>query len=101
MSGANAELQFAAMTDGAEGVLAVLREWQSDFLKLGEDGADALAIVSSQITFYESLVNDADVATKNWAENEALIEALETQASGLITSQSEFDNYIEILYRLS
>lgn len=96
-AGANAELQFAAMKDGAEGVLSVLREWQSDFLSLGEDGADALAIVSTQISYYEGLVKDADVATKNWAENEALVEALETQADGLITNQSEFDNYIEIL----
>jgi hypothetical protein len=92
--GANAELQLAAVQDGAEGVLTVLREWQSDFLKLGDDGASALAIVSAQIAYYEGLVKDANTATKNWAENEALIKALETQAEGLITTQGEFDGYI-------
>lgn len=99
LSGANAKLQHAAFTDGAEGVLSILREWQSDFLKLGEDGADALAIVSKQITYYEGLVKDADVATKNWTENEALIAALEKQASGAIDSQEAFDGYIFSLKR--
>lgn len=95
--GANAKLQAAAVQDGAEGVLTVLREWQSDFLKLGDDGASALAIVSAQIAYYEGLVTDADTATKNWAENEALITALETVKEGAITTQVEFDNYIEVL----
>ena len=92
--GANAKLQFAAVQDGAEGVLTVLREWQSDFLKLGADGSDALAIISSQIEYYQGLVSDAETATKNWAENEAIITALEKQASGAITTQEAYDAYL-------
>ena len=97
LTGANAKLQFAAMTDGAEGVLELLKQWQADFIKLGSDGSDALAIISSQIEYYQGLVSDAETATKNWSENEAMIKALEARASGLITTQAEFDNYIEIL----
>jgi hypothetical protein len=93
------ELTSAFETGGARGVLTVLKDWQIEFNKLGSGGAKAIGSLVEMIGQFEEKINSSDDATAAFAENEAIITALEAQASGAINSQESFDSYIFSLKR--
>ena len=95
--GARMEVLNALTKGGAEGVIELLEQWRVKLNDLGADGANAVGIINAMLKAYRENIEKADEANTNAANNKAIQDAYEEHAKGLINTQAEYDNYIEIL----
>lgn len=95
--GAQAQVHRALLEGGAEGVIELLEQWRVKLNDLGADGANAVSIINAMLEAYRENIKNADEANTNAANNQAIQDAYEEHAKGLINTQAEYDNYIEIL----
>ena len=95
--GAQAEVHRALIEGGAQGVIELLEQWRVKFNELGTDGANAVGIINLMLAAYRENIEKADEANTNAANNQAIQDAYDEHTKGLITTQAEYDNYIEIL----
>jgi predicted RNase H-like HicB family nuclease len=86
-----------AKEQGAQAAIDKLEEWAAEFGAMGEDGVDALAAVNAKIAEYQAKVDAAKKAEEDLAAGQAFLDANAEKAKGLIDTQAEFDNYINIL----
>lgn len=95
--GARMQVLDAFTKGGAEGVIELLEQWRVKLNDLGADGANAVGIINAMLKAYRENIEKADEANTNAANNKAIQDAYEEHTKGLINTQAEYDNYIEIL----